>query len=556
MPCAILSSPVNGATNVPVESTINWSPEPGVFGYAISLGSTPGGTDIANNVSVGVTPVYMPPLGLPESTTIYVTIEVLIDQTTSVICDTQTFTTINVVTVPDCTQLSAPLDGAVDVPVGTILQWPYAPRATGYLINLGTTPGGTDVLNAQDAGNALSFNTPGNLDPATTYYATIIPYNENGQAAGCVETSFITEVIATEAPPCTSIISPTDGAINVALTPLVSWDAVPQATGYRITVGTSPGATDILDFADVGNTTSTLVLDFDVGTTYYIIIYPYNEAGIAENCNQTSFSTTLGCGPYLHPDTGETIDFNPVINLEEQYTICQNDGPLELIHTAGGDTINWVRLIDGFESTISNSPLVSISDGGNYRLYVTQEVAIQAGTVICESFWDFSVAVSEAPTIDNLSFQNQGVSYRIEVAVSGNGDYEYAIGNPEGPYQDSPIFNNVSLFNIKVYVRDRNGCGTASQSIDPDPGFPKYFTPNNDGINDYWQVRGATIQGDLIENIIVFDRFGKQITSFSPFSLGWDGSYNGRVLLDAGFWYKATTASGAVFTGYFALRRN
>ena len=556
MPCALLSAPMDGATNVPVESTINWTPEPDVFGYAISLGTTPGGNDIANDVSVGVTPAYIPPLGLPESTTIYVTIEVLVNQTTSIICDTQSFTTVDVVTIPGCTQLSSPANAAVDVPVNTFLQWLYAPRATGYIINLGTTPGGTDVLNGQDVGNTLNFNIPFDLDANTTYYATIIPYNENGQTSGCTETSFITENIATEAPPCTSIISPVDGAINVALTPLVSWNPVAQATGYRLSVGTTPGGTDILDNADLGNTTSTLVLDFDEGTTYYIAIFPYNNAGVAQNCEETSFSTTLGCGPYMSATTGEIVDLNPIIDLEESYELCAEEGPLELFHTAGGQNFNWVRVVNEAESSISSSPAVSIAEAGNYRFYVTQEVAVESGIVLCESSWDFTVAVSEAPVIENLSFQNQGFGFRVAVTVSGNGDYEYAIATPEGPYQDSPIFTNVSLFNIQVFVRDKNGCGTASRGIDPDPGFPKYFTPNGDGINDYWQVRGARIQGDLIENITVFDRYGKQITAFSPFELGWDGTFRGRRMLDTGFWYKAITASGAVFTGHFALRRN
>lgn len=557
MPCAILSAPTNGQIDVLVESTINWEPEPDVFGYSISLGTTPGGIDIANNVSVGVTPAFIPPLGLPESTLIFVTIEVLINQTTSIICDTQSFTTVDVTTVPGCTALSVPTDGATGVDVGTILQWMYAPRATGYLITMGTTPGGSDVLNNEDAGNALSFNIPFDLDPNTTYYTTITPYNENGQNISCQETMFTTESINTDAPPCTTIITPQDGAVNVALTPLVSWEPVENATGYRLTVGTTPEGTDILDNADIGNTTSTLVLDFEEGTQYYIIISPYNEAGIAQDCDQTTFATTLGCGPYEDAVTGEIVDFNPSIDLEERYDICEEDIPLELVHTGGGDSFEWVRVINESETTIGTTPAISIDQAGLYRFYVAQEVAIEAGFVTCESLWEFEVAISQSPVIENFTFQNQGLNANVQVQVSGNGEYEYALGNIDGPYQDSPVFNNVSFSNIQVFVRDKNGCGTAqTQIIDPDRGFPLYFTPNGDGINDYWQVRGVVVNGLTIENIEVYDRFGKRITAFSPFGLGWDGTFNGRQLLDAGFWYRATTTTQEVLRGHFALRRN
>ena len=162
---------------------------------------------------------------------------------------------------------------------------------------------------------------------------------------------------------------------------------------------------------------------------------------------------------------------------------------------------------------------------------------------------------SEGPTIETVSFQNQGLGATVNVLVSGDGDYEYAIGNMTGPYQDSPTFTNVNFSNIEVFVRDRNGCGIASQRIDPDLGFPKYFTPNGDGINDFWQVRGVVVNGQRIARIEVFDRYGKRVADFSPFSRGWDGTFNGRRLLDTGFWYKATTDTNAVLIGHFALRR-
>lgn len=555
MPCATLSSPVEGATNVPVEATINWNPELDVFGYSISLGTTVGGTDIANNVSVGVTPSFTPPLGLPESTTIFVTISVLIDQTTTVVCDSQSFTTTNVTTPPGCSQLTSPTNGAIDISVDPILQWSYAPRATGYLITIGTTPGATDVLNGLDVGNTLNFNVTPDLNPNTTYYVTIIPYNENGQTLGCSETSFTTEDIVTEPPPCTTIITPEDGATEVALTPLISWNPVSEATGYRITIGTTPGGTDVLDFADIGNTTATLVLDFDEGTTYYITIFPYNDAGTAQGCTQTSFTTTLGCGPYEDVITGEIVDLNPIITLEESYDICVSDPPLELSQAGVADTFTWVQVIDGEERTIATQATVTITEGGVYRLYVTEEVLIDAGFITCSAAAQFVVFQSEAPTIETISFQNQGLDASVNVIATGGGDYEYAIGSIDGPYQDSPQFTNVSFSNIEVFVRDKNGCGFATQRIDPDLGFPKYFTPNGDGINDLWQVRGVVVNGQRITRIEVFDRYGKRVADFSPLSAGWDGTFNGRRLLDAGFWYKATTDKNTTLTGYFALRR-
>ena len=72
--CPQLLNPLAGATDVPVETVIAWEEVPGVPGYRISLGTTPGGDDIVSNELVGSATVYVPELGLPENTQIFVTI--------------------------------------------------------------------------------------------------------------------------------------------------------------------------------------------------------------------------------------------------------------------------------------------------------------------------------------------------------------------------------------------------------------------------------------------------------------------------------------------------
>ncbi|EMY3584414.1 T9SS type A sorting domain-containing protein [Flavobacterium psychrophilum] len=94
-------------------------------------------------------------------------------------------------TPPNCTVLSTPSNGAVSVN-SSILSWAAATGApTGYKLNVGTTPGGTSVLNNFDVSNVLSYNL-GALLAGTTYYVTVIPYNPNGNATGCTESSFTT----------------------------------------------------------------------------------------------------------------------------------------------------------------------------------------------------------------------------------------------------------------------------------------------------------------------------------------------------------------------------
>lgn len=91
--CPALLSPVEGATNVPVESSISWEPVVGVTGYIISIGTSPGDTDIVSEQQVGNDTIFTPPQGLPELTTVYVTLTLFFFNQDNIVCPSQAFTT-------------------------------------------------------------------------------------------------------------------------------------------------------------------------------------------------------------------------------------------------------------------------------------------------------------------------------------------------------------------------------------------------------------------------------------------------------------------------------
>lgn len=92
---------------------------------------------------------------------------------------------------PSCTVLSTPVSGATNISSSTVA-WNVAPGIpSGYKLSVGTTSGGTNVLDMFDVGNVTSYNL-GALLAGTTYYVKVFPYNANGQATGCTESSFTT----------------------------------------------------------------------------------------------------------------------------------------------------------------------------------------------------------------------------------------------------------------------------------------------------------------------------------------------------------------------------
>ena len=190
---------------------------------------------------------------------------------------------------PVCTNISTPANAATAVSATPTITWAAASGATSYLVNLGTTPGGTNVMNGVDVGNVTTYTIPAGtpLNYSTQYYITILPKNDFGTATGCTETSFTTAVI-----PCPSVVTPLAGAANVALSPTITWSAITGATGYRLTVGTTTGGTDILNNIDLGNVLSyTFTAPLSVATKYFYKVNAYSGSSVSASCVERNFTT-------------------------------------------------------------------------------------------------------------------------------------------------------------------------------------------------------------------------------------------------------------------------
>lgn len=553
--CPQLINPKDGDINVAVDATIAWQDVTGVTGYIISIGTTDGGTDIINQRNVGSATSFMPPLGLPENTQIFVTISLFLLSQPNKVCPSESFRTEDVTMPPDCTVISNIIDGEVGVSVFTNILWNYVSRATDYDILIGTAPGLGDIANTNVT--ALSFNPLGELPASTLIYVQVIPANENG-VPNCPEISFTTGALAT-LPECTRLISPANGAINVPLTPLLEWEDVPGATGYRVTIGTSPTETNILNNTSFF-TNSTFVIDFEPNQTFFITIVPFNSAGDAISCLQESFSTLLGCGPYFDPVSGDLITLHPNLTFGSVFSFCENAGTLELTAPLGAEGYRWYSINNlGTEilETVNNT--FTISQNGMYRLEAYNTVSQAGSTIECPTFFDFEVVSSEIAIINNLRTIDTALGLQIIVEASGNGDYEYAIDDINGPYKDSNTFNIVTSETHTLYVRDKNGCGIAEETFMHDltvEGFPKFFTPNGDLINDFWQFM-QPVNGDraVFNSIYIYDRYGNFLKQITQDSDGWDGSFNGKPLPSGGYWFKAIDKNQREIKGYFTLKR-
>ena len=74
----------------------------------------------------------------------------------------------------------------------TDIEWTTSINVIGYILSIGTTAGGIDIINALDVGNVTTFNLPNDLPENTKIFITVIPYNLLGEAVWCIEEQFRT----------------------------------------------------------------------------------------------------------------------------------------------------------------------------------------------------------------------------------------------------------------------------------------------------------------------------------------------------------------------------
>src|SRR5664280_1112144 len=83
---------------------------------------------------------------------------------------------------------------------------------------------------------------------------------------------------------------------------------------------------------------------------------------------------------------------------------------------------------------------------------------------------------------------------------------------------------------------------------------PTLITPNMDGKNDYFILKGSEAEGRM--EIVIFDRRGVQVYKDSNYDNSWNGvDYNGKPLSDDTYFYIVKTDNGPAAKGYVVVRR-
>ncbi len=250
-------------------------------------------------------------------------------------------------------------------------------------------------------------------------------------------------------------------------------------------------------------------------------------------------TTTNGCS-----DTASRINYikivaSPKVDIGGNNPICMQSKLTfrGLLLQPDTSTIKWSWNFGNGKTSITQNPLPQTYDtAGNYplRLIVTNSTG-------CADTVDRIVVVYPLPTVDAGIDKVIGAGLSVALNPTGSPVVDY-LWSPAAGLSCTNCYNtiaspkNTTTYTIKV--TDANGCiNTDKVTVvvvcnDKNIFIPNTFSPNNDGVNDWFYPRGTGLF--TIQSMRIFNRWGEMVFQKAKLvpndpTAGWNGRYNGAL---------------------------
>ena len=244
--------------------------------------------------------------------------------------------------------------------------------------------------------------------------------------------------------------------------------------------------------------------------------------------------TTNGC-----PSFGSTtVKVFPkvVAAASDNVTICEGSSTtLTAAQSTGGLFYKWTPatgLDHDDQGTVIASPLqttkysVTVSNDGCY-----------------DDSKSVTVTVLKKPVANAGSDKiiREGNSVKLNGTAMGDSVSYYwtPATHLDDPNSLTPAASPVDNTTYTLHVVSNTNCGENTSSVFvrvlKNITIPNAFTPNNDGINDYWDIKEITTYPESL--VSVYDRYGQKVYQSTGYPRPWDGTYNGAGLPPGTYYY-------------------
>jgi gliding motility-associated-like protein len=265
---------------------------------------------------------------------------------------------------------------------------------------------------------------------------------------------------------------------------------------------------------------------------------PFQTSGIYTNLISKVYVLTVrdskGC---LHSENyllTEPLPVSAVLNIRDAKCINSSDGRIQVIPSGGRGGYKFY-VMPGL--LFNKSGLFTNLKPGTYNLRVLD-------TANCEYNIDFTINPPAFPLTVNITKQDlgctgKGYEGQATANVSG-GEQPYTYLWFTNPVQTDAIADSLYYGWYSMQVADANGC-IVKDSVYIEEGpccdvsfIPNAFSPNGDGNNDVFRV--LTTAGIELQQLEIYDRWGKKVWGTNNYRFGWDGTIEGKQA-DLGAYY-------------------
>lgn len=261
-------------------------------------------------------------------------------------------------------------------------------------------------------------------------------------------------------------------------------------------------------------------------------------------------------------DYNVTINANPVIALSYNNNsvgagiiLCRDNPVIQIAENKGIYTGNGVFTGTGISQAGAFDP--AVSGAGTFDI---NYVFTAAGTG-CTYATSFRITVNPVPVIQDdeqyVLLEGQKLLLRPGVSIS-SGTVSYSwLPSATLDHADiaKPYANPVESTTYTLTVTSDMGCVTTKSifvKVLKSPLIPNAFTPNNDGVNDNWDIKYLNMYPDV--TVEIFSRTGEKVYYSRGYASPWDGTARGSVLPVGTYYYIINPGSGRkTSSGYVSI---
>ncbi len=235
-------------------------------------------------------------------------------------------------------------------------------------------------------------------------------------AGSKVRSQVVTLYISSELPGATQLLSPADGATDVAREPTLSWEAAAHASTYKLEIATDATMYNTVYSTSVTDTTLTLEVSLDPAATYYWHVRPENGCGLGDFTTPFSFTTIEHADYFTEQFTGggDSVDLDGyTLALIPDgggsfYHACREPAAELPIDPAGGQTLS---LGDDASQTVTPGQSVQLYGNAYSSFYVNSNGNItfeSSDNTYSESLTDHFNQPRVSPLFDDLNPSSGG----------------------------------------------------------------------------------------------------------------------------------------------------